>query len=105
MVGCATCDVDEIGNFLAEPVEDEPRLTTDDKNFPSQAPRWLVTPKKWETNMSPEEFKSSIEHPEPPARLSAPLADVSTAIRLNVTDKYGIGRRVWPRATPHPTQR
>jgi hypothetical protein len=31
--------------------------------------------------------------------------NVSTAIRLNVTDKYGIGRRVWPRATPHPTQR
>jgi hypothetical protein len=28
---------------------------------------------KWETNMNPEEFKASIEHAEPPARLSAPL--------------------------------
>jgi hypothetical protein len=33
MFGCATCDVDEIGKFLAKPAEDESRLTTDDKNF------------------------------------------------------------------------
>jgi hypothetical protein len=33
MFGCVTCDVHEIGKLLAEPIENESPLTTDDKNF------------------------------------------------------------------------